>query len=455
MIGHFKHPPNRDAIHWVKRDIWPKIKKLMPSATLDVFGAHPDKTDMMLSDPSSGFRVVGPIKAEELTTRLQRARVNLAPLRYGAGIKGKITENWFSGTPTVSTSIGSESMTSYFRNAETGTMHPMFGGEIADDAESFARSAVGLYIDPTRWHRARGAGYEILTHNFSMTINGPLLQDILWKVVEERERIRDHNLVGSILWSAGYRYNEMFGRFVQMKTLASQRHAQSFVSSLGDQLKNNGAKTSEASSDSVPFSDATPTTKKRTRAAKEAAKAAAAAAAAATSSSSSSSSSADLAAASDPTTSDLTSSHASSSTSSSNSASSASSHSTLIESPPSFNADHEKEDTELQHARGLSSEPSGNVNSTRETFIPKRQSSSSSSSTIRSHAASILSNDTIKSELEENDRQFVFGVLAAEQERLTSRLTPHRPSRPSSSHHKFGLTKQDESAFVAFKKNLK
>lgn len=228
MIGHFKHPPNRDAVYWMKKDIWPRIKKMIPMATLDVFGAHPDKADMALSDPASGFRVVGTLKADELTTRLQRARLNLAPLRYGAGIKGKIAENWFAGTPTVTTSIGAESMGVHIRSHD-GMMTHAFGGERADTAEEFASAAVSLYIDSARWHKARAAGYETLMQNFNMDINGRLTQDALYRVIEDRETIRDENLIGSILWSAGYRYNEMFGRFVQMKTQASNKQLNQFV----------------------------------------------------------------------------------------------------------------------------------------------------------------------------------------------------------------------------------
>ena len=383
MIGHFKHPPNRDAIHWMKRDIWPKIKKLMPSATLDVFGAHPDKSDMLLSDPSSGFRVVGPIKADELTTRLQRARVSLAPIRYGAGIKGKIAENWFSGTPTVTTSIGSESMTTYLRQSESGGIAQTFGGEVADDADSFARASVGLYIDPTRWHRARGAGYEILTHNFNMSINSPLLQDSLWRVVEEREKIRDQNLVGSILWSAGYRYNEMFGRFVQMKTLASQKHAQSFVSNLSTAA--NGA-----SSQKAPKA----------------------------------------------TSSSATAHHASSSTTTPSPLPSS-------ESQPAYPREHE--DSEVNEARGLKDSASDSPKPKTETFTPN---TTRPTPIIHTHAP----NNAIKSELEDTDRQFVFGVLAAEQERLATRSSPR--AQPSF-NNKAGLSETDASAFVAFKKSLK
>jgi len=381
MIGHFKHPPNRDGVHWMKHEIWPRIKRSIPSATIDIFGAHPEKSDMALTDTSTGFRVVGTLKPEELTTRLQRARLNLAPLRYGAGIKGKIAENWFSGTPCVTTSIGAESMTSYLRQA-VGTMAQSFGGDIADTAEEFAQAAVSLYIDATRWHRARAAGYEILTHNFNMAINGPQIQDALWRVVEEQGQLRDANLMGAILWSAGYRYNEMFGRFVQMKTLASQQQATKFV---------NDTKTAVT-----------------------------AAAAASTSSSLST-------------------------------PPSSSKDSKLAESYP-----NESEDQEVNKARRLEHyvHPNNDAKRTnRETFTPH------SSNKTATHLpqdqqegarAAQPSSFGQSSEVDEKNRQFVFGVLAAEQERLSSTRNAKASSRTNKAH----LSDIDESAFVSFKKSL-
>lgn len=359
MIGHFKHPPNRDGVHWMKHEIWPRIKRSIPSATIDIFGAHPEKSDMALTDSSTGFRVVGTLKAEELTSRLQRARVNLAPLRYGAGIKGKIAENWFSGTPCVTTSIGAESMTSYLRQSD-GTMSQSFGGDIADTAEEFARAAVSLYIDATRWHRARAAGYEILTHNFNMISNGPLIQDALWRVVEDREKLRDGNLTGAILWSAGYRYNEMFGRFVQMKTLASQQQASKFVA------ETKSAAVTDSSQTSAP-------------------------------------------------------------------------------NPAEIYA-KEKEDQEVNKARGLEHDNQPKEHPSRETFSPRSTLSAPSSS---AQSANHQQQPSTRSEVDDKNRQFVFGVLAAEQERLSNaRNTKIRKSS------KPDLADIDESAFVSFKKTL-
>jgi hypothetical protein len=376
MIGHFKHPPNRDGIYWMKREIWPRIKRMIPSATIDVFGAHPDKVDMALTDTTSGFRVVGTLKADELTQRLQRARVNLAPLRYGAGIKGKIAENWFAGTPTVTTSIGAESMSAYLRQPD-GTMAHSFGGEVADTTEEFARLAVSLYIDATRWHRARAAGYEILTHNFNMSINGPLTQDALLRVIEQRESLRDQNLVGSILWSAGYRYNEMFGRFVQMKTLASQKQLNQFVSDTkkaSTSIQSNSPQNSSSSSASL--------------------------------------------------------------------SSSTSKDSSIAQNYPT-----EMEDTAISDARGLGHLPDEQASNgfKTESFTPKPTPTISSPSSSKTHHASQSSvND-------DTDREFVFGVLEAEQERLAAaKLSKMHSAIPKPDFGEF-----DSSALAALKKTMK
>jgi hypothetical protein len=366
MIGHFKHPPNRDGIYWLIRDVWPKIKRHLPEVTLDLFGAHPDKADMALTNPATGVRVVGTLKAEELTSRLQRARISLAPLRFGAGIKGKITENWLAGTPVVTTSIGAESMSSYARES-SGTLNRSFGGAVADTAEGFARAAVNLYIDSPRWHQARAAGYDILTQNFNMAVNGPLLQNALRRVVEQRDRLRAENLTGSILWSAGYRYNEMFGRFLQMKQLASQKQTTKFVDDIAKTASQ--SKTNESPSDSS-ISDTSVVRSKTNNQRKT----------------------------------DL----------------------------PTYQG--EREDEETTRARGLGQTEKSDL--TTESFVPNSKAS-----------YSVESNQAVDAQADA-DRKFVFGVLAAEQERF-SRI----PKKKSSA--KPSLADIDEMEFVAFKKSLK
>ena len=86
MIGNFRHLPNKDQFKWVKNELWPRIHEKLPDAFCYVYGAYPDKETMNSSVEAKNFVVKGPTKDQYAT--LKKYKVNLAPLRYGAGIKG-------------------------------------------------------------------------------------------------------------------------------------------------------------------------------------------------------------------------------------------------------------------------------------------------------------------------------------------------------------------------------
>ena len=92
-IGNFRHGPNWDAVLFLKQSIWPLIRKLLPQAELHIYGAYPPPKATQLHNPKQGFLVKG--WTEDAKQVMQQARVCLAPLRFGAGIKGKLAEAMF------------------------------------------------------------------------------------------------------------------------------------------------------------------------------------------------------------------------------------------------------------------------------------------------------------------------------------------------------------------------
>lgn len=132
MIGNFRHAPNADAFDWMRNELWPKIRAELPDLEMHVYGAYPPKEAMSASDPARGFIVKGPT-IDSIET-LKGYRALLAPLRFGAGIKGKIADAWAAGTPVVTTPIGSEGM----------EIHGEFAGLTARNTEEFVRAAVRL-----------------------------------------------------------------------------------------------------------------------------------------------------------------------------------------------------------------------------------------------------------------------------------------------------------------------
>jgi glycosyltransferase involved in cell wall biosynthesis len=154
FIGNFLHEPNWNAVQYLKDTIWPLIKKRLPEAVLNVYGAYPSQKVLQLHNKKESFLIMGrAIDAQEV---VQEARVVLAPLRFGAGIKGKLLEAMQCGTPSVTTFIGSESM--------HGDLP--WNGFITDDLADSVDAAVQLYQDKKIWLKAQQNGLEIIKQRY-------------------------------------------------------------------------------------------------------------------------------------------------------------------------------------------------------------------------------------------------------------------------------------------------
>ncbi|WP_246540375.1 glycosyltransferase family 4 protein [sulfur-oxidizing endosymbiont of Gigantopelta aegis] len=162
MIGNFLHPPNWDAVLWCYQSIWPLIRKQLPQAELHVYGAYPSEKVWQLHQPEKGFFIKG--RADDALVTLGQYRVNLAPLRFGAGIKGKIADGWLSGTPCISTAIGQEGMA---LNESKNNEPSSWGGLIAETPEEIAQSAIQLYQDKTLWQVSQQHGEQIIKQQFN------------------------------------------------------------------------------------------------------------------------------------------------------------------------------------------------------------------------------------------------------------------------------------------------
>ena len=108
FIGTFLHEPNLDCVRYLANTIWPLIHSKLPEAKLLVYGAYPNDKVLQLNNSKINFQVLG--RAEDAAEVIKNARVMLAPLRFGAGIKGKLLEAMQCGTPSVTSSIGAEAM---------------------------------------------------------------------------------------------------------------------------------------------------------------------------------------------------------------------------------------------------------------------------------------------------------------------------------------------------------
>lgn len=201
-IGNFRHAPNWDAVLTLKDTVWPAIRRLQRDAQLSVYGAYPSPRAMQLHDPATGFLVHG--WADDAQAVMKRARVCLAPLRFGAGLKGKLVEAMACGTPSVTTSIGAEAM-------HDGLP---WSGAIVDDLQAFAEQAVALYQDRQAWLRAQRHGVDILRSHYDGERLGRAL---LVRIAQLRASL------------AAHRQNNFMGAMLQHHTLQSTRYMAQWI----------------------------------------------------------------------------------------------------------------------------------------------------------------------------------------------------------------------------------
>jgi glycosyltransferase involved in cell wall biosynthesis len=187
-IGNFRHAPNWDAVLQLQK-IWPKIRKQLPDTELHIYGSYPPPKATALHNPKTGFHIKGWAKdAQEV---MEDARVCVAPLRFGAGIKGKLLDAMKLQTPNVTSEIGSEGM------LPQGELQ--WPGAVADDIDEFVEQAVGLYKDEEKWFKAQSQCHSILEAHYEQNQLGDKLIERLTALESDLESHRLDNFFGSML----------------------------------------------------------------------------------------------------------------------------------------------------------------------------------------------------------------------------------------------------------------
>lgn len=186
-IGNFLHEPNWNAVRYLKEDIWPLIYSELPEVELHIYGAYPSKKVEQLHDPKTGFLIKG--RADDARKVVGQSRILLAPLRFGAGLKGKLVEAMQSGTPSITTEIGAEGM-------QDGLPWP---GYISNEPEEFARHAVALYQSKKMWEECQLRGAEIINQLFNRSRGKDRMLKAINELGNDLKAHRQQNFIGSIL----------------------------------------------------------------------------------------------------------------------------------------------------------------------------------------------------------------------------------------------------------------
>lgn len=237
MIGTFRHDPNVDAIGWAIDEVWPSVLQSsslagaesgggVRSPVLHIYGSHLSDSQTQSINKSiisrgMGERIVLHGRMTNLD-ELQQYRVMLVPLRFGAGVKGKVLDAWHHGLPVVTTPIGSEGLVS---RAGTSAACDWGGDPFATTAAELAESTVALLQDDAFWRRASSQGRVCLEQyaDPERLVAGmrPALE--LAASPTSLALRRRGNLMQAMVWHSALRSTQFMSRYIEAKNACPER----------------------------------------------------------------------------------------------------------------------------------------------------------------------------------------------------------------------------------------
>jgi glycosyltransferase involved in cell wall biosynthesis len=164
FIGGFAHKPNVDGILWFAEQIWPLVRQHLSDVTLRIVGEHPPAQLV----GRVGVELLGAVSDEELARCYRSTRMVVAPLRYGAGIKGKVVEALFHHVPLVTTPTGAEGMPA-----------PERVMDVCERPADFARCIHALYVDDALWNLRASGIQAYVAEYFSPESAQRILEEVL------------------------------------------------------------------------------------------------------------------------------------------------------------------------------------------------------------------------------------------------------------------------------------
>lgn len=216
MIGNFHHEPNWDAVRWLHGH-WSQWRQYFPAGTeVHIYGAYDSHKVWQLHQPETGFVIKG--RASDAIETLSRYRVNLAYLRFGAGIKGKVADAWLAGTPSVASAIAAEGM----HDGQD------WGSAICDDPQDWIAEVSRLYRDEAAWQSAVRQGRKVAEHCHNTAQQRHALLSRLEAIMDDIDRHRHRHLWGRLLAQQQFRASEYFSRWI---TIKNQRDKADYSSS--------------------------------------------------------------------------------------------------------------------------------------------------------------------------------------------------------------------------------
>nr|WP_315420648.1 glycosyltransferase [uncultured Pedobacter sp.] len=187
FIGNFLHEPNWNTVQVLKTRIWPLLRKRLPGVNLNIFGSYASQKVLQLDNKGEKFLIKG--RALDAKETIAKHRILLAPIQFGAGVKGKFIDAMQVGTPSVTTYVGAEAM--------KGDLD--WNGSIEDDLELFIEEAIKLYQDKNAWQVAQQNGVQIINRRYSAKCFADQFIKEIERLASDLTTHRQNNFFGQIL----------------------------------------------------------------------------------------------------------------------------------------------------------------------------------------------------------------------------------------------------------------
>jgi len=204
-IGNFLHEPNYNSVLYLKDTIWPMIRQQLPNAEMHIYGAYASQKVNQLHHEKEGFLIKG--FAADVNEVMQNARICLSPLRFGAGLKGKLVDAMQNGTPSVMTSIAAEGM---FGNMEAN-------GYVEDIPKAFAQLSVELYKNSNLWKSKQQNGFQVINKRFDKSYFYKNFELALKETTQQLHTKRQNNFTGQMLMHHSLQSTKYMAKWIEEK----------------------------------------------------------------------------------------------------------------------------------------------------------------------------------------------------------------------------------------------
>ncbi len=203
FIGNFLHKPNIDAIDFLVNNLWPRIKSALSDVQCHICGAYSPK----INGPNPDKDIIWHGAVKSTRHLLNQSRVNLVPLRFGAGLKGKVLEAMRYGTPSIISETGAEGV--------FGAIEP--GPLLAPNWDDFVDKVILLYRDKKQWISGQKIGFEVIRTRFDKTVVFEHFIQRLSLVYNDLESHRKFNVIGAMLQRNEQQSTKYMAKWIEAK----------------------------------------------------------------------------------------------------------------------------------------------------------------------------------------------------------------------------------------------